>query len=375
MTNRFAPFFAVISFLFFSLSINAQITVGTETLPDIGDVLEYAIFSYEDDTTSYRMDGEDLSWSYDISNIDSTEQELYLDIAGTPLQDSFPMANMVVSGIGFEAAALRTMNNISILGLSAGQLGFFGMGVIHFEDPWVIREVPIDYGDSFSDSVSFSLTVSSALFGLDTIMIMGATIDSMRFNFNIAIEAEATAWGSVNVNGQSFEVLKLTSVQTSQTGLELGINFGGTIIWVDGSLLFGDVFDNAETSTSYSFLSADSKESIIEFQEERVPIDTLGNTEIEVVGRMKSELATSVRDVPSIAGLKVSPNPAVDQVAVTADDPLEGATYRLLSLDGKVISEPGPLTKSIDVRGLRDGTYILEIRWSDRIGTARLVKH
>lgn len=354
----------------------AQITVGVNTLPDVGDELEYAHFTFNGDTSSYRQNGANLTWNYTLSSIDSTSTEAYLDIEGTPAQDSFPSANMLVSGIGIEAAALRTANSISILGFVGGPIGFIGGGAIRFSDPLTIREVPIEYGDAFADSVTYSFTVSSALLGLDTVMIMGATIDSLRFNFKIVMKAEATAWGNVTVNGTSADVLKISHQEITENGLELGVNFAGNIIWIDGSLLFGDAFGGREISRGYSFLSADSKASIIEFEEQEVPIDTMGNTETIVTGRMRSDLATSVGDIPQIAGLELSPNPADDWIQLNSDIDLYLANYKILTLDGKTIQSGKIRSNNIlEIGQLSFGSYILEVRTSDQFGVLKFVKN
>lgn len=342
-------------------SLSAQIEVSEETLPEVGDVLRYANFT-PDDTMSHTMDGAGLTWSYGVSVIDSFNEENYRDIQGTPLADSFPNANMIVEGLGSMAAARRTANEIEILGFGDGPFGPFGGGVTRFNDPFLIRRVPINYGDVWSDSVRFAFTFSSDLIpGLDTVMpVPGATIDSIRIRVTLKRTERASAWGTLTAQGQDFDVLKITADDEVRNGIDLGLLIGGFRVWFDATTLFGDVFGGNNLSTNYRFQSADSKESIMEILEQQVPIDTMGNTRTVYVGRIKGSLVTSVHDLAEIDGIKLSPNPVSDRLAVTADDDLSNAEYRLTSLDGRLLRQ-GNFNRDIDVSWLPTGQYMVHI--------------
>lgn len=367
--KTFRPFFAVIiTIALCQVSASSQITVGTSTLPDIGDVLEYALFTQTGDTTSYREDGGNLSWSFNAIIVDSTEQEAYLDITGSPLQDSFPTANMIVGELGSEAAALRTSNKIEILGFGGGPLALFGGGNIVFQDPFVYRQVPIDFGDSFQDEVGFSILIDASIIpGLDSIMlpIPGTTIDSIRFGTTINQTQEATAWGDISVGGSVFDVLKVTQTDVVSTSIELGIGLNGSIIlWIDASAFLGGFAGGGDEETvTYKFLSADSKESILEVIEERVPIDTMGNTELIVTGRVKASLITSNKDhFEEIADLEVFPNPASNELNLTTELSGEIEEVRISNAYGQLLRRyEGSDLGKIDVSSLSSGNYILEV--------------
>ena len=212
------------------LALTGQIQVGEETLPDVGDVLRYANFTL-DDTVSHRRDGENLSWTYDVTAIDSFYEETYRDIQGSPLADSFPDANMIVDRLGSLAAARRSANSIEILGFGGGPFGPFGGGVTKFNDPFLIRRVPINYGDQWSDEVQFRFTFSSELIpGLDTVMpLPGASIDSIRITVTLKRTERATAWGTLNAQGESFDVLKMTINDEVSNKIEVGVVVGGRV--------------------------------------------------------------------------------------------------------------------------------------------------
>lgn len=343
----------------------SQIEVSESTLPDIGDILEYNYFNFDGDTTSYREVGGNLSWSYDIRSIDSSRTEAYLDISGSPLADSFPQANMILDELGSQAAAIRTQNTIEIVGFAGGPLGFLGGGVTRFSDPFVYRTVPINFGDQFSDNISFSFQVSSEFIpGLDslTLPIPGATLDSIRVTITLTRSESAEGWGSLTLNSETYDVLKIKQEDGVQNKIEFGVSFGGSIIWLDATQFIGDAFGGDDLTTTYKFLSADDKASVLEIEERRVPIDTMGNTMLVTTGRTGQDIVTSVRDNSTDLGeFTIVTNPVGDELSISFEnEKLSGSTYLIVDANG-IICQRGPMSQKIDVSGLVAGTYFIYV--------------
>ena len=137
----------------FSLQIQAQITIESNTLPEPGDVLSYTTFSNYPDTLSFKATGENLNWSYSSFDLNAplgTVTEVYAEIAGTELMDSFPDANMILNIMGFEAAAIKTENAIEVIGLSEGAFGEFGVEAnIALDEPYIYRQTPLNYNETY----------------------------------------------------------------------------------------------------------------------------------------------------------------------------------------------------------------------------------
>jgi hypothetical protein len=354
---------------------HSQIEVGVNTLPNLGDVLDYGIFS-----TSYRTQGGNLSWSYSGIVPDSFEQEFYLDISGHPLQDTFPSANMLIRGAGFEAAAIRSSTEINAVGLGGELFNFFGSGSFVLSDPFLFKKVPISYGDSFTDEVDVSLTFPSSLIpGLDTVTlpIPGTTLDSLRFTITFGKTEEATAWGELELHNKSYDVLKITQQDFTSTIIELGINFFGQITWFDATTLFGGGMGmGTDLTVTHKFLTADSKESMIEFSESRIPIDTFGNTELIVTGRIKASLLTSNKDnYQPISDLNVYPNPSSGAVTIIGSNiGNEHTNIFVRDLFGRQLSRfSQDISGDAVIGDLPPGEYLIEVRTKDQRGVRKVI--
>ena len=355
---------------------HAQIEVGLNTLPDVGDVLYYDMFTHTGDTTSYRMDGPDLNWSYDNFIVDSSAVETYLDIAGTALGDSFPNANMILEQFGSQAAARRTTTKIEVLGFAGGPLGFLGNGTVRFEDPLLFRQVPINYGDQFDDEVQFDFVLDASLLpGLDSLMlpIPGATVDSLKIGFILGQAQEATAWGNLSIMGSNFEVLKMTQINTVDNILELGINVAGTLLWIDATPFLGNAFGGRQVTKNYQFLSADHKEVILEFSEEEIPIDTMGNTQLVITGRYAAFLLANTTDHAVSEDLEVMPNPAVSHFTVSSESDATIEAYKVIDAYGRVVLADQSQPSQVDISNLAPGRYAVLVQTNKGLGQKALI--
>ena len=54
---------SIMTLLMITTSLTSQITLGTETLPDFGDVLVYEVFEDFEDQ-SFQMTGQDMQWTF-----------------------------------------------------------------------------------------------------------------------------------------------------------------------------------------------------------------------------------------------------------------------------------------------------------------------
>lgn len=362
--------------ILFVFQINAQVTIGSNTLPEIGDVLLYTTFTDFEDSLSYKTTGEDLEWSYDNFNVSGADSEGYFDIDTSALKDSFPEANMLVNFGGFQTAAFRSDSTIEVVGLPLEDLGGFGGfgGDVdvniesNLDDPFVIRKTPFSYLDSYTDDLQFTISLSAEVIpGLDSLDFgfPGATIDSIRIQSNTTRTEEATAWGTLTILGQEKEVLKTKETAITSTAIEIGLGVFGQIVWLDVGDLFGGGmggFGGDQTTVTYKFLSNDDKRSVVEFTENEI-VDTLGVVQsVVVTGRLSQEFLLSTADITEDkSDFLVYPNPTADYIILNhpKKERLEWAC--IFNTSGQIIHSEKPyyINKKIDTYNLLSGAYIL----------------
>ena len=77
--------------------------------------------------------------------------------------------------------------------------------------------------------------------------------------------------------------------------------------------------------------------------------------------------------IRSYYGLKVYPNPAVDQLYVTIDSNTK-VIYSIYDIQGRLLSASQLSSKSIDISNLDAGAYLLKLESDRRVQIERFVK-
>jgi hypothetical protein len=367
-----------------SVSLHSQITVSSESLPDIGDVLEFTIFSNFEDTLEYRKSGPNTEWDLTSFNAVTGQQETYLDITGTELADSFPDANMIVEFGGFQAAAERTDSTVSIVGLLVDGFGGFDVNAdVFLEDPFRLRYTPFEYEDVIEDDFQVQISISADIIPfLDSldVGIPGATIDSVRVTLDIAKREEAIGWGTLTIAGQQQEVLQILENNSTETTIEIGVNLG-IFFWIDATDLLdglgGDGVPNIggnQSITTYKFMNMDDKRAIIQFDESMV-LDTAGTSSLVVNGRTSAEFLTDVEDIILNPTITISPNPADQHIDVKGTEQYNILDSHIYNINGQIVMSnvkiPGD--DRIDIQALSTGTYMLLIRTEEGLITEKFM--
>lgn len=360
-------------FMLISMSLYSQITVTSESLPDIDDVLEFTIFSNFEDTLEYRKSGANTEWSFGSFNAITGQEETYLDITGTELADSFPDANMIVEFGGFQAAAERTDSTVSIVGILVD--GFAGFDInadVVFEDPFSLRYTPFEYEDVIEDEfqvqISLSADIIPFLDSLD-VGIPGATIDSIRVTLDISKREEAIGWGTLTIAGQQQEVLQILENNSTETIIEVGVNLG-IFFWIDATDLLAGLggggvpnIGGNQNITTYKFMNMTDKRAIIQF-DESIVLDTAGMPSLVVNGRTSSEFLTDVEDIIPNSSITLSPNPASQFIDFTGTEQYNIIDSHIYNINGQIVMSNFriPSDGRIDIQALPTGTYMLLIR-------------
>ena len=344
-----------------------QITIDSKCIPNAGDVLTYEVIANFEDDSSYLLDGEDLSWSYDNLSFDANIDIEFLDIAGTSIADSFPNANAAINFAGFLSVADISMDEVNLFGLVGNPLSFLtgDSSKVLFSEPFTYKKTPINYGDAYEDDFEIKFTFPADIIpGADSIMlpIPGASLDSARVRILVYKSEEVTAWGNLSINGNSHEVIKVKQIDTVGTILEAGVSFLGNILWLDASTFvdpneFGLGLD--QNTTTYKFLSNNSKESVLEVRETMVQ-DSTGNEFTQRSARAGQSTLSNIIDVENnLSSVTVSPNPTSNLIRLESSEVID--LYQIYSSAGQKLKEGlvNRKTMTINVSDLQNGTYIL----------------
>ena len=373
--NRLLPLSLL--FLLVSWGISAQITVDNSTLPELGDVLTYRTFSNFQDS-SFVENGENLSWSFDNFELNDTITETYRDISSNPQLDSlFPEANIIWDAEGIQSAAVRTENSIDIIGIENLGIPFLGDQSIAIS--YNLRTTPLNYGDSSTSEFTIPITVAADIIpGLDSLEIpFFGSPDSVRILTNNKTESNVTAWGMLDLQGVTYDVLKVEERDSTTFEIEFGLEVFGNFNWINlADLLAGlggdlpgggglEDFGLGDTADlTYRFISNDTKFSLVEFNINEV-LDTNGIvTDVFISGQLGESLGMVVaaEEVAQPESLRVFPNPTSTHFWLDPTGSSRIAEHlKIYNTNGQCVSslQNHPMDQPIDVDRFAHGQYFL----------------
>ena len=367
-------------FLCLSISLFGQITVESNTLPEVGDILAYLALEGFEDTTAYRMSGEDVVWTFENLEFGAEMIETFTDITTTDLADSFPTAEMLINLGPFMGAANRTTNRLNVVGVAADGFGGFGFDAsVRLSDEYVIRETPLTFGTQNDDDVDVLLTLDAGLIpGLDSLNLgLPGGIDSIRVTVELERQEEVIGWGTVNLFNESYDALQVLEQTSTDFSIELGVDVFGAILWIDVTDILGMGMGlGAQETLIYKFLDNENKASLIEFTEAEVP-DAQGNTTLMTTGRVSFFLATSTEDIPfNDAGLTLFPNPSTDRIVISGDNISDNFSLSIWNMQGQLVLQVSDyrLGDALDVSQLEGGYYSIRAASDDQTTTTRFYK-
>lgn len=362
-----------------------QVTIDVNTLPEVGDVLEYRTFADFQGDTTYRATGENLSWSFNEFNIAGNTTVDYPAIS-EELDTIFPEGEIELVVGGFAAAGIRTDSTIEVIGVAGGNLQGFAFNPQRFPDPFLDIKRPLNFGDSFESRVDLPFTIAGSAIGLDSLGLP-VSIDSVRITSNLYKQETADAWGNLDVWGNEFEVLKVTRLDSFSLGVELQVPFLG---WVDLEALLaifggggGDMdidsllggFGTPMGTVSYAFYTPDRKEAILEFQENEFT-PPMEDEPVRVTnGLISADIPSATNEVNAGLVLTLSPNPATDRLTLTTAAMTPFKTIQVLDSQGKVVltRQNFDPRQGLDVTNYAPGAYMLVVRTEDGYTTQRFV--
>jgi hypothetical protein len=282
--------------------------------------------------------GANQTWVYNTVAISSPTFYKVILPDSTPYFGLFPLANYVISdssvggAIGFSYMDY-TNSSLKMLG-SASQIFSAPIDTLFYLKPIVFYRFPITYLSSFSDTS-------------ETIYMNDTSISRSRTIYD--------AYGTLVLNGQTYtNVLRSHQYDT----LFSGASFQNKIYyerykWIIknyGSAICNNIFSityrkNATTMTKGKLVYT------------------------------RSLLSAALENHFSKDQILIYPNPANSELKII--NGFKGTTtFEIKDLSGKVIASDqlNTISKSIDIKALSEGMYILELKNKDNILTKKFVK-
>ena len=141
------------------LFLNAQITMTQGDFPSIGDVLVDAVDTLAD-TLDVGMPGPNQSWDFSDLQEGLVAVTAVIDPDTTALAADFPDANVAFETEGFVSYGNISSDKIIVLGSAVDLMMGMGLMPSYFEPHSKLYELPVQFGDSFTDDYAIQFTLA-----------------------------------------------------------------------------------------------------------------------------------------------------------------------------------------------------------------------
>ncbi|MCB0663633.1 MAG: T9SS type A sorting domain-containing protein, partial [Saprospiraceae bacterium] len=260
-----------------------------------------------------------------------------------------------------------------------------GIGdIAAFNQPYVLQRAPLSY-TSGNFSTTTSATVRFSLNDLpdaikDTILAnVPLNLDSMGFGISLTRQDDVDAWGTLEIPGGTYDVLREKRVEIRAGVLEAKVPFLG---WTDVTpfimAIGGLGAIGNDTSVMYYYHSNISKEPIA-----LVSMDATGQNITSIQYKDGARTVGANELFLSADAFTLSPNPVQDVAAITIKG-LEKGNYTMtfFDLNGKqqmVENFEGRASStqlSTNVSGLKKGIYLVTVADVNGgvLGSLKLIK-
>jgi hypothetical protein len=331
----------LISFILLSFKTIAQ---PTFTSVDVAKLPGESYSEYTIDTNgiSEGASGPNQNWIFNISIIGNATVSNIISATSAPINTYFPSANMVITtgnaptGPGtysfYEQSATQS--------ISLGNVNFMPSGnydTAKYIDPLVYEKYPFTYLSTFSDS-AIELIPPTPGFPFS-----GAYVILEKVIYD--------AYGTLTINGQVFSNV-LRRVDNDTVIIDFGITSATILI------------------RSYSWYQLGNKAPlfVISYSDE-------GSGSIVKNATVNGDIVSGLDYNFKNLVLNIFPNPATNELKI--GNGFRGATtYEIKDLSGKVIISGilSPISKTIDIKVLSEGMYILELKSNDKVLSKKFVK-
>jgi hypothetical protein len=304
----------------------------------------------------------------------------------------FQPASAGVHSMSFSGAELTTIapnaetyynitntqfQNLGYAGDVPGNLGL--QAVAKYSPALLERKVPMNFFDINSQNSNLNLPFSADQLPEALLSALPITPDSFRVRFSVNQLDVVDAWGTCQIPGGSYPVLRNKRTAYTSTGIDVKFPFLG---WIDLSTALGgsgggSLGIGTDTTVTYHFLSG------TEHQE--IAVATMNNDLSQTQSVAFKDNSATVADheanAPGAANIQAFPNPAVERVRFDCTNlPSEEYTLKIFNIIGKVVWKQnyvlsGNRSVTLELQDFRKGTYLYSLVDSkgNIVGTKRLV--
>ena len=370
--------FVFSALLIIPMTLQGQVTIDDSTFPVPGDTLR-TVTSFNFDGFDKEMTGEDLFWG--LTNVSGgfLTETIYIEPTEGVASDLFPDADLLDNSTLQEIYYQTLDDRIVEIG-RAGLDPVLNLIDLTFENEGenLLRRAPMSFGDSFMNESSFRIQVPGSEIPDTLLDLLPIVPDSMRLIVEELDEDVVDAWGTVEIPGGTYEVIRVKRTTTTNVQLAAKVPVLNWLVVDPANPLFaglGPLLDllGETVEMSYAFVANDNKEIIASFAE---------NEEGELVSMTyKGDVTTSVGKINlKEEDILTYPNPTFGDVTFKLvnlpHDNYKVVVYNILGkqlwssdidfFEGKLVA---------DLSHLRKGTYFYSVinGQGQKVATRRLM--
>ena len=378
---------ALLFLLALTAALPAQIVLtAADYFPVAGDTLRT---NQADSASIASIDlltpGADRAWDFGELTAEFEFSEPVVDVSGDTL---FPNAELAVQTDVFNREYYAVIDGqLEIVGLQAR---FEALPEVQFEapvDPFrTSRHAPLTFGDRFESNSTNVIRVipddlPSAVLSQFPDLI--SEVDTLRLTVDSERTDAVDAYGTLTLDGTTYEVLRERRAETLTTTAEAYNSFLGyldvTNVLVDFDSTLASFLGESELMVTYFYWAADSKEPIAVVQ-----VDPNDESEVRSIRYKRAAPISNTRDMPFAQGrITVYPNPAGDRFTFEAEGLGDGGpyTFSLFNVLGREVKSAqfrapgGRIRQPIEAGDLPRGMYLYSLRNSVGriVGTRRVL--
>ena len=351
------------------LNAFGQITITNSVFPKAGDTLVTEI-DVAPDGIMVTAPGPDQQWMFDRLNGLFRASAEVKDASEGSVAQEFPSADLVlVFDTGIERYYRVRADRIEEIGYTGIDPVFSVIQLIaYYKQPYIIQRAPLNYGDMnmSTSELLFPYAYDDLPDSITSQFPLPISPDSVRLVLRVDREDQVDAWGTLEIPGGTYNVLREKRVEVRNSAVEAKvIGFGG---WFDITSTIQTILPDSavlenDTLISYNFFSDMSTEPI-------AVVTTSPDDEVIRVDFKSNDKTGTPVFTPSQGPLDihVSPNPTLGRCVFEFENlPAGDYSLQVINILGVKIWEQefeafGDISLSADLSGLRKGTYLYSLK-------------
>jgi hypothetical protein len=209
-------------------SLFAQITVGNQTFPQVGDTLLTGTDNMPDNV-QIGTPGPERVWNFKSLQSPLVLRTIVKAAAEGAAASDFPEADLVFklneNAEGYYKLTESTLELIGLAGTDPLNLGIEINPAL--EESQIERRAPLNYGDTFDSTIKLTYAVASEDIPQELLDELPITPDSIRMRLLINRRDEVDAWGTMSIPGGTYDVLREKRTLDQDVRLDAKVGFLG----------------------------------------------------------------------------------------------------------------------------------------------------